>query len=847
MNTESSTVNAGRRITRALCLQGKTAAQSIIPSDCMPHGCAIEIATYGGSALSHLLRREFDVIVACAEQGHTEATSAFLLEIKRAWPWMEFMVIGSSFAPETERLAKDIGTKCILFEPVSAGQLCESIRKAAAPVESNRGQDASQASHLLDQRVARELGLMAQNAMEAPTLSGVLGHISRKLSEFLPSSMVCTLGIADENVLDVATRVPVNAALLSAVQNEALARYYGLVGVKPNTTLLRVQHGHVIDGSGGPSNLARVISMPVMDDEEVVGLLTMADPENHTPFTHGEISVFTAASIHISAILSALKAVKRHASRDPMTGVLNRTGLKDELERAWFMSQRYDFPMTIVLLDIDSFKLVNDSYGHSAGDRVICEFAQLISGTARSSDIIARYGGDEFVIVLMEADDESTRVFSERLLGIIREHLFCSQDERLKMTASIGIASAKSAIPASTANDLFNRADRALYAAKWEGRNRACYWQEEKPNAGRNESPLTTGSITPKQPSALPAKLMAVDDDATILYVIQYIMEAADIGVETFTDAKLAIQRLTTAGKDEFSVIVTDLEMPGKNGLQFLHEINAINESAVRMVMTGFATVESTVSSLREGVYDVIRKPFTADDFRERVKKALAYFMLKVENTRFRDHLQELVVERSAQLSSSLEELRNSHEFTLDALVAMLDAREYQTARHSLRARELAVALAERVGFTEKQIESLAKGALLHDIGKISIPDSILLKPGPLLPEEWEIMKRHPDIGYQILSTGFHMKEVAELVRSHHEHYDGAGYPLGLKGKDIPIAARVFSLVDAYEAMTSQRAYRAAMPVEEAISRIKKGSGTQFDPKIVDVMLKYRMDFLSVQ
>jgi len=601
--------------------------------------------------------------------------------------------------------------------------------------------------------------------------------------------------------------------------------------------LFRVQRDHVIERDGAPSSFSRVVSMPIVDDEDVVGLLTLADLGNTTPFTPGEVAVVAAASIHVSAALSALKAVRRHASRDSLTGLLNRIGLKDELERAWSLSRRHDFPITIALVDLDSFKLVNDSYGHSVGDKVICEVAEILVGVARSSDIIARYGGDEFVIVLMEADESGSRIFAERLLGLIREHLFRSQDERLTLTASVGSASAKGAFPAATASDLLNLADRALYAAKRSGRNRVCLWLDKAATAVRHKPTARAGSTETEQPVTAVAKMMAIDDDPAILCVIQRAMESSGFEVETFTDADSAIQRLSKAGQEEFAVIVTDLVMPGKNGLQFLHDIRVINETAVKILMTGFATIESTESSLREGVFDVIRKPFSVHELREKVKKALAHFLLKVENIHYRDHLQDLVLERSAQLASSVEELRKSYEFTLNAMVAMLDARENQTARHSLRVRELAVVLGEKMGFDEKQLECLAKGALLHDIGKISVPDAILLKPGPLLPEEWEIMKRHPETGYQILSTGSHMKNVAELVRAHHERYDGTGYPMKLKGKNIPFGARVFSVVDAYEAMRSRRVYREAMPMEEAIRQIKAGSGTQFDPAVVAVAI----------
>jgi putative nucleotidyltransferase with HDIG domain len=205
-----------------------------------------------------------------------------------------------------------------------------------------------------------------------------------------------------------------------------------------------------------------------------------------------------------------------------------------------------------------------------------------------------------------------------------------------------------------------------------------------------------------------------------------------------------------------------------------------------------------------------------------------------------------MVKRRSTQLAASLEEIRRSYEFTLDALVAMLDARERQAGKHSIRTRELAVILARKLNLTGDDLESVASGAFLHDIGKIGIPDSILLKPGQLLPEEWEIMKTHSEIGYNILRSSPSLKHAAEVVRSHHERYDGSGYPRGLKGDEICIGARVFAVVDAYDTMRTTRVYRNPVGSEEASAEVRRCSGTQFDPQIVDAFLECREEMEAI-
>ncbi|HEY8239814.1 MAG TPA: HD-GYP domain-containing protein, partial [Kiritimatiellia bacterium] len=176
--------------------------------------------------------------------------------------------------------------------------------------------------------------------------------------------------------------------------------------------------------------------------------------------------------------------------------------------------------------------------------------------------------------------------------------------------------------------------------------------------------------------------------------------------------------------------------------------------------------------------------------------------------------------------------------FTLEALIAMLDAKAHETGIHSTRVRDLAMTLARYLGLPERDVEVIGRGALLHDIGKIAIPDSILHKAGPLTEEERKIMRTHPEIGYRILRSSPFLEESAEIVRSHHEWYDGTGYPRGIKGEDIAVGARIFSLVDAYDAMRSGRVYNKARSVGETITEIKKHAGKQFDPHVVEAFLK---------
>ncbi len=190
----------------------------------------------------------------------------------------------------------------------------------------------------------------------------------------------------------------------------------------------------------------------------------------------------------------------------------------------------------------------------------------------------------------------------------------------------------------------------------------------------------------------------------------------------------------------------------------------------------------------------------------------------------------------------ALRDVAKTHEGSLLAMVAALDAREHDTELHSLRVRQYALRLGREMGLKKKQMQILGQGALLHDIGKIGTPDAILLKPGPLDDEQWHIMKQHPETGRHMLLTVPFLKDAAEIVYCHHEHYDGSGYPRGLTGEQIPLEARIFTVADVFDALSSDRPYRKKMSYEDVKEEIIKGSGTHFDPKVINAFLQISDD-----
>ncbi len=208
----------------------------------------------------------------------------------------------------------------------------------------------------------------------------------------------------------------------------------------------------------------------------------------------------------------------------------------------------------------------------------------------------------------------------------------------------------------------------------------------------------------------------------------------------------------------------------------------------------------------------------------------------------FNETLNEKVEEATRAIREQQNELVRAYFGTLEAMILALDLRENETGYHSYRVTEYAVYLGKHARLGDEDLSAMAKGALLHDIGKIGIPDHILLKPGKLTDEEWKLMKKHPEFGYGLLKNIDFLEDSAAIVHSHHERYDGQGYPAGLSRDEIPLGARIFSVADALDAMTSKRSYREALPFEEAVRRITEASGSQFDPGVVDIFLDVPID-----
>jgi putative nucleotidyltransferase with HDIG domain len=255
-------------------------------------------------------------------------------------------------------------------------------------------------------------------------------------------------------------------------------------------------------------------------------------------------------------------------------------------------------------------------------------------------------------------------------------------------------------------------------------------------------------------------------------------------------------------------------------------------------MVTAIHDIAVAIDSMRRGAYDYLLKPFERQHLLTTVQRALDHRQAMEQNQSYQQSLEQVVQARTEMLRQAMEDLEHSYDVTLEALGDALDLKDSETEGHSKRVTAYTIALSRAMGVDPRKIKIIARGAFLHDIGKMAIPDGILRKPGKLTPDEQEIMREHCGRGYHILRKIPFLAESAEIVLSHQEHHDGSGYPSGLRGNEIPIGARIFAVADALDAITSDRPYREARSFDAAREEILRCSGTQFDPGVVEVFLK---------
>ncbi|HEY6768453.1 MAG TPA: HD domain-containing phosphohydrolase [Candidatus Sulfotelmatobacter sp.] len=331
-------------------------------------------------------------------------------------------------------------------------------------------------------------------------------------------------------------------------------------------------------------------------------------------------------------------------------------------------------------------------------------------------------------------------------------------------------------------------------------------------------------------------RILIVDDEEAIREIVASMLTSAGYSCKQAGSGVEALAVLNSG--EEFELMLSDLMMAELDGIGLLERTKEKYPDMPVVMVTAVHDISVALQALRNGAYDYLLKPFERDQLLATVSRALENRRLKLENRTYQTNLETLVENRTGQLQAALKELERSYDITLQALGDALDLKDAETEGHSRRVTAFTIAIARAMGLPREQIEVIARGAFLHDIGKMAIPDAILRKPGKLAPDEITTMQEHCYKGYQIVKKIPFLAAACEIIYSHQERYDGSGYPRGLKGREIPLGARIFSIADTLDAIMSDRPYRPRQPFSAARAEIEKWSGKQFDPDVVKVFLE---------
>ncbi len=550
---------------------------------------------------------------------------------------------------------------------------------------------------------------------------------------------------------------------------------------------------------------------------------------------------------------------------DSLTGIANRRAFDYELRRRIIDWNRQRIPLCLLLLDVDHFKKTNDRYGHQAGDAALIMVANLLKRAVRELDLVARFGGEEFAMILPYSTTKDGRVVAERARISIAEHLMESGHHHFQLTASFGIAEV---IQGDDSELLIRRADAALYKAKQNGRNRTFY------HTGTHCEPIVVDTVCPikqselqnepkskevKETSIEQKRIAIIDDEPHIIALVRKYLR--DAGYQNFVTIHDASEAMSTLRSEQPDLILLDIRMPKVSGLEILKQIreDGLLKAVPVLIFTSATDMETKIESLQLGANDYCEKPLNVGELQVRVRNTL---MAKAHVDSLNDYsslLESQVELRTAELAESRRE-------AIQCLARAAEMRDDNTGKHTIRVGKYAAIIAKELGFGNERMVWLEHAAQLHDVGKIGVPDSILLKPGPLTKEEFQTMQRHCSFGSRIIrdddpvakcvqkaeSDGpkTHklrsplMQMAAIVAETHHERWDGTGYPRGLKGDEIPLEGRITAVADVFDALSTARPYKKAMPLDQCFTILSENRGSHFDPMVLDAFFRCKSEIL---
>jgi diguanylate cyclase (GGDEF)-like protein/putative nucleotidyltransferase with HDIG domain len=713
---------------------------------------------------------------------------------------------------------------------------------------------------------------------------------------------------------------------------------YAVAGISAAAAIVAVNHflmapmlhlarGHSLRESG-------LFSFPSLSTDLVLAMLGVAMGAFWT--RNPWLIPFSVAPLLLIHRSLSVPQLQEEARVDPKTGLFNArhfaAALSEELQRA----ERFERPLSLVMADLDLLRDINNTYGHLAGDAVLQGIAEVFRSQLRHYDVPARFGGEEFAILLPETPPDQAFEIAERIRRTVADKTYDveTSSEPIRATVSIGVAGFPR--DGADANELIHQADLAVYRAKLQGRNRVLDASSEPllmpekrqgrlvavPEDGDHIVPLPpppesapTQERRHPRPHAMngprflslsrrlavfvgivsavgvtagifgvvgagQALALEVDDGSISVSAVGSIAGAALFDVRAALPIAVTIAAVEwSARRSPFHYVVFNIGTLTLSSLAAAAVFTAGfggDLGKVVFVAAGVAagaTYFAVNMTLLSGVVAIEGHERWSAVFRERFAWlathylvygfiggviwigyetahvwALAVFavplllMRKTQEAYLR-HTQrsaqklraaaETIQTQNVSLEQANRLLKERSTAAMQSLSATVDARDAYTAGHSRRVQQLALAIGRELGLSQAELDLLGHAALFHDIGKLAIPDAILLKPASLTADEWELMQRHADEGARIIDRLGFLNDAVPAIRHHHERFDGTGYPDGLKGEEIPLGARIIHVADALDSMLTTRIYRAARPASEALEELRRAAGTQFCPRCV--------------
>lgn len=341
-------------------------------------------------------------------------------------------------------------------------------------------------------------------------------------------------------------------------------------------------------------------------------------------------------------------------------------------------------------------------------------------------------------------------------------------------------------------------------------------------------------------------EILIVDDEKMVRRLIREKLSQEGYPCK---EAENAAQGMDILHGNNIAPVILDIKMPGKSGIDILPELKAKYPDTMVIMATASSDIQTAIQCMKMGAYDYFTKPFTLDELLLSVRRALEKRSLEMEVRNYQQHLEQMVAQRTLELRQAMEGIKIA---SLDTIFRLARAAEYKyggTGTHIKRIGKYCASIACKIGLNNTEVENILYAAPMHDIGKIGIPDKLLLKPGKLDPDEWEIMKGHTSIGAEILKgSNIEFMHLAEIIAlTHHEKWNGSGYPKELRGEEIPLAGRIVAIADVFDALTSKRPYKDAYSVEESLQIIRDNNSIHFDPDIVDVFFDIRQEMVQIR